>query len=193
MNHNDHLTSIESASTTAMETNSSRSQKARSDAPDGEYDGATPLDNPAHEAVACFFAAPRQFRQFPSVGALAKKFGVSRMTVYRWAEAIDVVLRIKWLLERSMRFGDLIAAREWAGIVEAQVRAALAGDTRAATFCLNRAWRQQSSILGEMTTEPAIEAADAIRLWQENEPSQVEELEAAEENPGMEQDKNLRE
>jgi hypothetical protein len=188
MNHKDHTTSIESASATAIEANSSQSQEARSDAPDDEYDGTTPLDNPAHEAIARFFAAPRQFRQFPSVAALAEHFGVSRMTVYRWAEAVDVALRIKWLLRQSMLLGDLIVCREWHAIVQAQVDAALAGDTRAAAFCLNRAWRQQTSILGEVTTEPAIRGADALTLWQEqtNETAQAEKLEAAEENPETE-------
>jgi hypothetical protein len=152
-----------------------------------DYDGSAPLDDPADEAIARFFAAPRQFRQFPSVAALAEHFEVSRVTVYRWAEAVDVALRIKWLLRQSMLLGDLIACREWHGIVQAQVDAALAGDTRAAIFCLNRAWHQQSSIFGEVTTEPAIGGADALSLWQEktNESSQAEELEPNE-NPGTE-------
>ena len=153
-----------------------------------DYDGSEPLDDPADEAVAKFFAAPRQFRQFPSVCALAEHLGVSRMTVYRRAEDVDVVQRIEWLLRKSMRSGDLIVCREWPSIVEAQVTAALAGDTRAAAFCLNRAWRQETSILGEVTTEPAIGGADALALWQEktNETAQAEKLEAAEENPETE-------
>ena len=153
-----------------------------------DYDGSEPLDDPAYEAIARFFAAPRQFRQFPSVSALAEHFGASRMSVYRWAEDVDVVQRIKWLLRKSMRSGDLIACREWPSIVEAQITAALGGDTRAAAFCLNRAWRQETSILGEVTTEPAIGGADALTLWQEktNETAKAEEPEAAEENPGTE-------
>jgi hypothetical protein len=149
-----------------------------------DYDGTEPLDDPAFEAIAQFFAAPRQFRKFDSAKALAKNLGVSRMTVYRRAEDADVVRRMEWLLRKSMRSGDLIACREWPGIVGAQVNAALAGNTRAAAFCLNRAWRQQTSILGEVTTEPAIGGADALTLWQEtNETAQAEQLEAAEENP----------
>ena len=87
-----------------------------------------------------------------------------------------------------MLFGDLIACREWAGIVEAQVEAALASDTRAAMFCQNRAWRQ-SSIYGSMTPEPVVAGADTIATWLEqiNEVSQAEELDAAKENPEMEQ------
>ena len=188
MNRNDR-NSIESPSAAPIEVNSSQPQP-----PDGQeivrrtdYFGAEPLDDPAYETIAQFFAAPRQFRQFNSVNALAENLGVSRMTIYRWAENVDVVRRIEGLLRKSMRAGDLIACQEWRGIVEAQVNAALAGDTRAATFCLNRAWRE-SSILGVMTIEPAIGGADAITIWQEktNEPSQAEELEVAKENPGME-------
>jgi hypothetical protein len=114
------------------------------------------------------------------------------MTVYRRAENIDVVQRIKWLLGKSMLFGDLIACREWPGIVKAQVQAALAGDTRAAMFCQNRAWRQSSSILGGVVLEPATGGADAIATCVEgiNEVSQPEELDAAKDNPEMDQGKN---
>jgi hypothetical protein len=168
--------------------------KAHDDALDGDeivrrtaYDGTKPLDDPADEAVALFFAAPRQFRQFKSAAALAEHLRISRTTIYRRVEDVDVARRMEWLLRKSMRSGDLIACREWPGIVGAQVNAALAGDTRAAAFCLNRAWRQQTSILGEVTTEPAIGGADALTLWQEtNETAQGEELQTAEENPGTE-------
>lgn len=156
-----------------------------------EYDGTEPLDDPADEAIAQFLAAPQEFRQFKSVSALAKHFNLSRMTVYRRKENVDVVERIKWLLEKSMLFGDLIACREWAGIVKAQVKAALGGDIRAALFCQNRAWRQGSlNCFGVETIEPSIAGADAITLWQEkpNEQSQAEELEAKE-NPGTNGDK----
>jgi len=190
MNDNEHTTSIESAPAIAIEANSPQSQVARSDAPDDDYDGTTALNDPAHEAVARFFAAPRQFRQFPSAAALAEHFGVSRMTVYRWAEAVDVVRRTRWLLERSMRFGDLIACREWAGIVQAQVEAALAGDTRAAIFCQNRAWHHVPIFPNEPPA-PAIGGADAIAMWHEKiDESRAEELDAAKKDPQMEQGKN---
>ena len=190
MSRNDKTNSLESTSAAAIEANSAQPQP-----PDGhelvrrtDYDGSQPHDDPACEAVAQFFAAPRRLRQFKSVGALAEKFGLSRMTVYRRAEDGDVVLRIRWLLRKSMLSGDLIACREWPGIVGAQVNAALGGDTRAAAFCLNRAWRQQTSIFGEVTTEPAIGGADAVTLWQEetNETAQAEEVRAAKENPETE-------
>ena len=194
MSRNDR-NSIESHSAAPIELNSSQPQP-----PDGhervrrtDYFGAEPLDDPAYETIAQFFAAPRQFRQFKSVGALAEHFGLSRMTIYRRLEDVDVILRIKWLVRKSMLSGDLIACLEWHGIVEAQVRAALAGDLRAAMFCEGRAWRQSSNF-GVMTTEVAIAGVDAIAIWQEkaNEPSQAE-LEPAKDNPGMEQDKNPRE
>jgi hypothetical protein len=178
MNHDQHTTdnSIESIPATI----------------ESDYDGSEPLDDPAHEAIAQFFAFPVQFRKFKSVSALAENLGVSRMTVYRRAENIDVVQRIKWLLGKSMLFGDLIACREWPGIVKAQVQAALAGDTRAAMFCQNRAWRQSGSILGGVVLEPAIGGADAIATCVEgiNEVSQPEELDAAKEDPKMDQGKN---
>ena len=149
MNQDDQTTSIESASELREEE---------------DYDGTKPLRHPALEIVAQFFAAPSQFRQFSSVASLAEYLTVSRMTIYRWVKDINVVVRIEWLLRRSMRSGDLIAAREWRAIMEAQVRAALAGDTRAAEFCLKRAWRQ-TSIFGEVTIEPSIGGADALALW----------------------------
>ena len=140
--------------------------------------------------IAQHFAAPLQFRQFSSVVALAEHLGVSRMTCYRWSKDVDVVARIEWLLGRSMRSGDLIPAREWRSIMEAQVRAALRGDTRAAEFCLKRAWRRQTSILGEVTIEPAIGGADALMLWQEtNETAQEEKEQTAEENPETKREK----
>jgi HTH domain len=76
-----------------------------------DSDGTEPLDDPASEAIAQFFAAPRQFRKFDSAKALAENLGVSRMTVYRRAEDADVVRRMEWLLRKSMRSGDLIACR----------------------------------------------------------------------------------
>jgi hypothetical protein len=152
-----------------------------------DYDGSAPLDDPADEAVALFFAAPVQFRQFKSVKALAENLGVSRMTPYRRAEDVDVVRRIEYLLRRSMFFGDLIASREWAGIVQAQVKEALAGDTRAALFCQQRAWRQ-CPVYPTTTHEPAIRGTHAIAIWQEktNEASEQEEPEGGKENPGTE-------
>jgi hypothetical protein len=147
-----------------------------------DYHGSKPLDDPAYEAIAKFFAAPQQFRQFSSVSALAEHFGVSRMTIYRRAANNDVVQRIRWLLRKSMLSGDVIACQEWPGIVQAQVTAALAGDLRAAMFCQNRAWRQGLDCFGVETIEPAIAGADAITLWEETDEQSEAEPEAKE-NP----------
>jgi len=189
MSRNDR-NSIESHSAAPIEVNSSQPQP-----PDGhervrrtDYFGAEPLDDPADETIARFFAAPREFRQFASVTALAEHLRISRMTVYRRAQDLDVVKRIKWLVRRGMALGDLLVCREWPGIVQAQVTAALGGDIRAALFCQQRAWRQQTSDFAEVTTEPAIGGADALTLWQEetNETAQAEEVGAAKENPETE-------
>jgi hypothetical protein len=152
-----------------------------------DYDGTDPLDDPADEVIAKFFAAPSQFREFESVSALAEHLRISRMTAYRRAKNDDVIQRIKWLLRKSMQGGDLTACREWPGIVQAQVKAALAGDLRAAMFCQNRAWHQSLDLFGVETIEPAVGGADAITLWQEKtEQSEAEEPEAGKENPETE-------
>jgi hypothetical protein len=121
------------------------------------------------------------------VNDLAENVGVCRMTIYRRLEDVDVMRRIKWLVRKSMLSGDFIACLEWHGIMEAQVRAALAGDLRAAMFCENRAWRQGLDCFGVKTIEPAVGGGDLITLWQEKtEQSDAEEPEAGEEAPGTE-------
>jgi hypothetical protein len=115
------------------------------------------------------------------------------MTIYRRAERADVMQRTKWLLEKSMRLGDLIASREWPGIIQAQVDAALKGDVRAARFCEKRAWRQSSNS-GFMMAEPRIEVA-TILGWlsaEINAATQEEELDLAE-DPETECDNNPQE
>lgn len=200
MNRDDQMASnsIESISA-ATEEGSTRPREDRSDASDDprithrtDCDGSERLDSPGYEAIAQYFASPAQFRQFKSVSALAEHLGVSRMTIYRRVENVDVVQRIKWLLQKSMLFGDLIACREWAAIVKAQVQAALSGDTRAAIFCQNRAWRQSSSILGDVVFEPATGGVDALATSVEeiSEVSQTEQLDVAKEDPRMDQGNN---
>ena len=151
------------------------------------YDGSQPLDYPAHEAIAQFLATPKQFRQFKSTAVLAKHFNVSRMTIYRWAQDIDVVKRAEWLSRGNMVLGDFIACREWPSIVRAQVAAALAGDTRAAIFCQNRAWFPSLDLntpINTPTLETVIEGANNVApLLEEDETSQSEELGTAKENP----------
>ncbi len=190
----------ESISGAAAEANNPRPQETCSATPDGprkkrrkNYNGSQPLDYPGDEAVAQFLAAPKQCRQFKSVAALAKHFDVSRTTIYRWAQDRDVVKRTEWLAMRNMGFGDFIACREWPGIVKAQVAAALAGDTRAAIFCQNRAWPEDLSF-SRFSIEAAIEGAINVEtLLEVDETPESEELGSAEENPEMEEDKNVRE
>ena len=131
----------------AVDENGARRQGARPTALDGpptkrrrNYDGSTPLNDPGHEAVAQFLAAPKQFRRFRTITALAMQFNVARVTIYRWAQDFDVVRRAEWLSVQNRVLGDFIACREWPSVVRAQVTAALAGDTRAAIFLQNRAW-----------------------------------------------------
>lgn len=190
----------ESISGAAVEANSSLPQEAGLPTPDGppkkrrkKYDGNKPLDFPGHQAIAQFFAAPKQFRRFESCAALAKHFHVSRMTVYRWARDRDVVRRIEWLSLRNIVFGDFIACREWPAIVKAQVAAALAGDTRAAIFCQNRAWPEDWDS-STMSLEASIEGAINLETSLEgDEKSEAAELGSADENPEVAEDKNPRE
>jgi len=138
------------------------------------YDGSRPLKYPGYEAVAQYMAAPKQLRRFKSVTTLAKQFDVSRMTMYRWAQHPDVVRRTEWLSIQNMVLGDLIACREWPAIVRAQVTAALAGDTRAAIFCENRAWPKhldhsgislEGAIKGTIHVETFLEVDEAISQY----------------------------
>jgi len=190
----------ESISEAAVEANSPRPQEKRSATPGGprkrsrtNYDGSQPLDDPGHEAVAQFFSAPKHCRRFKSSTALAEHFRVSRMTIYRWAQDLDVVKRTEWLATRNTVFGDFLARREWLGIVEAQVAAALAGSTRAAIFCQNRAFPERS-IFGTLSLEAVIEGAINVETSLEaDETAESEKLGPAKENPEMVEDKNSQE
>jgi uncharacterized protein YerC len=104
------------------------------------YDGTTPLECPELEAVAEFLATPKPIREFKTFNDLAKHFGVSRMTIYRWTRNEDVLQRAQFLVTQNQVKGDLVARLLWERIVMGQVRAAVTGDTRAAEFCEKRAW-----------------------------------------------------
>jgi hypothetical protein len=180
-----------------VEANDALPQEARSATPDvsrikrrENFDGSQPLDYPGHEAVAQFLAAPKQFRRFKSVTALAKHFDVSRMTVYRWAQDLDVARRVDWLSSRNRVLGDFLPRREWAGIVQAQVAAALAGDIRAAIFCLNRAW-PEPSIFGTASLQDVIEGANNVEmLLEEDATSESDELGTDKKTPETVEDKD---
>jgi hypothetical protein len=123
------------------------SEKVRYGAPDGprqkrreKYDAREPLDYPGHEAVAQFLATPKSDREFKSLTALANHFHVTRMTVHRWKQDIEVMQRAHWLSMRNQMAGDLVARSEWPQIMETAVQLAKAGDVQAMKFCESRAW-----------------------------------------------------
>ena len=62
------------------------------------------------------------------------------MTVYRRTKDLDVLERVDWLLTHHKLAGDLTARLHWKRIVAGQVKAAAAGDTKAAQFCKEVAW-----------------------------------------------------
>jgi hypothetical protein len=126
-----------------------QSEKIRYGAPDGprhkrrgKYDGRSPLNYPGHEAVAQYLAAPKSLREFRSDMDLAKHFQVTRMTIYRWKNDVDVMQRAYWLSMRNQMAGDLVARREWPQIMEKAVEMAKRGDVHAMKFCESRAWAE---------------------------------------------------
>ena len=104
------------------------------------FDRTKPLDSLDDEAIAQYLATPKSVRDFKSLTDLARHFNVARMTVYRRTKELNVLQRAEWLLQHHMLAGDLIASLHWERIMAGQVRAAAAGDTKAAQFCKERAW-----------------------------------------------------
>jgi hypothetical protein len=158
------------------------------------YDGSKPLDYPGHEALAQYLAAPQRFRRFRSITALAIQFNVSRVTVYRWAQHLDVVRRAAWLSAHNRILGDFIACREWPAIIRAQVTAALAGDTRAAIFCQSRAWPEGIDFAAP-SLEEAVEGEINVGTFLEEDEAviQSEQPGTANKNPGAQEDEDLEE
>lgn len=103
-------------------------------------DSTKPLNSPEDEAIAQHLTAPKSIRQFKSFIELAKHFNISRMTVYRRSKDSSVLQRAEWLLSQHKLAGVLVVHRNWGRIVAAQVKAAVAGDTKAAQFCKECAW-----------------------------------------------------
>jgi hypothetical protein len=131
----------------------SQSEKIRYGAPDGPrqnrqsvYDGREPLKYSGHEATAQFLATPETQREFDSVSALAKHFNVSRTTVYRWIQDIDVIQRANSLSMRNQMAGDLLARRDWPLIMGKAVQMARNGDVHAMKFCATRAWAEDQLV-----------------------------------------------
>ena len=116
-----------------------------SEAENNAYDRTKPLDPPEDEAIAQYLSTPKSIREFKSFSELATHFNISRMTVYRRSKDSSILERVEWLLTHHKLAGDLIARLNWGRIVAGQVRAAVAGDTKAAIFCKERAWPEIES------------------------------------------------
>jgi hypothetical protein len=136
---------IESSPKQALPTNEATPQAA-SNPPDlprkqkRKQDITKTFDSPEDEAIAQYLTTPKSIREFKSLTDLAKHFGICRMTVYRRTKDPIILQRAEWLLTHHMVAGDLIARLHWERIMAGQVKAAAAGDTKAAQFCKERAW-----------------------------------------------------
>jgi hypothetical protein len=108
--------------------------------------GREPLDPSEDEAIAQYLATPKSLREFKSFSELAKRFNLSRMTVYRRSKDPRILERAALLLQPYKRAGDNIARLNWPQIVASQVKAAVAGDTRAAQFCKEQAWPEDEEV-----------------------------------------------
>jgi hypothetical protein len=115
-----------------------------------KFDRTKPLDAPEDEAIAQYLATPRSIREFKSFGELAKHFNISRMTAYRRSKDLSILQRVEWLLAQHKLAGDLVARLNWGRIVAGQVKAAVAGDTKAAQFCKERAWPDALKVAGDL-------------------------------------------
>jgi hypothetical protein len=98
------------------------------------------------EAIADFLSTPRSVRELKSFTKLAEHLGVSRMTVYRRSKNPMVLQRVQSLLRHHELAGDLVAKLNWPRIMQGLVKAAAAGDVRAAQFCLDRAWPEHNPL-----------------------------------------------
>lgn len=173
-----------------VEANDAQLQMTRYGAPDGprkprkNYNGEDPLDFPGHEALATFLATPRTERKFKTLTALAEDLEISRMTIHRWKKDLDVLRRANWLVRGNKLSGDLIARREWQGIVEAQVAPAKRGSTAAAKFLERGAWPED-----QRANSPDINLrlGEAIEATENTEdlPSWLEEQSDTKETPLM--------
>jgi hypothetical protein len=118
-----------------------------------KFDKSKPLDSPEDEAIAQYRATPKSVRDFKSLTDLARHFNISRMTVYRRSKELSVLQRAEWLLQHHMLAGDLIPRLHWERIMAGQVRAAAAGDTRAAQLCKERAWPDGSAVIDTLAKQ----------------------------------------
>ena len=143
---------IESRGTEAVQTNDSMPQitmntPSPSRKRKRKFNRTKPLDSPEEEAIAQYLATPKSIREFKSHTDLAQHFNISRMTVYRRTKDLRVLQRVEWLLQHHRLAGDLIARLHWERIMAGQVKAAVAGDTKAAQFCRERAWPEDPPLI----------------------------------------------
>jgi len=143
------------------------SEKIRYGAPDGprkthrpHYDGREPLEYPGHEAVAQFLATPESHREFNSITAVAKHFNVSRVTVYRWTQDIDVSRRADWLSMQNKVTGKLTIRRAWPEITEKLVNKAKSGDVSAIKLCAGLAFQEDKQ--GEESVLSSVSVAEML-------------------------------
>jgi hypothetical protein len=147
------------------------SEKTRYGAPDGPrknrqpgYDGREPLEYPGHEATAQFLATPESEREFDSITALAKHFDVSRMTVYRWTQDIDVLRRAEWLSMQNRVTGRLIIRRAWPKMMAKLADDAIGGHVQATKLCADYAWpedkQREKSGLSKASLEEVLERVE---------------------------------
>jgi hypothetical protein len=137
-----------------LKASNAPSEKIRLRAPSGprqkrpeRYDGREPLPYAGHEAVAQFLAAPAaSLRKFKSLTALATYFKVTRMTVHRWKQDVDVMQRAYWLSMRNRIAGNLLARQAWLRIMEKVIEMAKNGDFRSIKFIESRAWAEELEI-----------------------------------------------
>ncbi len=106
-----------------------------------------PLDSEAREALAQFLSTPAPMRNFKSITALAEYYKVSRMTLHRWQHDPAVLQRAENLSTRNRLPGVLIARSNWPGVVQAQVRKALAGNVQAAKNVFEIAWTESPTAM----------------------------------------------
>jgi len=112
-----------------------------------KYGPGKPLESPEDEAIAQYLSAPKSIREFKSFSELAEHYNFSRMTVYRRSKDSRILKRVQHLLMNHKLAGDIVARLNWGRVVAGQVKAAAAGNTKAAQFCKELAWPEDEKPL----------------------------------------------
>jgi hypothetical protein len=154
-------------------TTDAQSEKFRYGAPVGPrknrrqyYDGREPLEFPGHEETASFLAFPKTWREYKSVAALARHFNVTRVTVYRWMQDINVLKRADSISMQNKIAGNLVARREYISIFERAVEMAKEGNIKAMEFCADRAFPEdeqaKKSGISSSSLEEVLEKTEIV-------------------------------